>query len=110
MFNLKNILTQNIQEIWGIMKRPILRIIGVEEGQKVPTPKPRSYFQENHRRKIFNLKKKMPINIHGAYRTPIILDEKRKSTHHKIIKTLNLYNKERILREKEQVKNKGRPI
>ena len=28
----KKFLTQNIQEIWDTMKRPNLRIIGVEEG------------------------------------------------------------------------------
>ena len=28
-------LTQNIQEIWGTMKRSNLRIIGVEEGEVV---------------------------------------------------------------------------
>ena len=29
----KKFLTQNIQEIWDIMKRPNLRIIGMEEGK-----------------------------------------------------------------------------
>ena len=30
----KNLLTQNIQEIWDTMKRPNLRIIGIEEGKE----------------------------------------------------------------------------
>ena len=53
-----------------------------------------------------NLKKEMSINIHEADRTPIRLNQKRKSSHHVIIKTQNLQNKERILksaREKDQV-------
>ena len=54
----------------------------------------------------------IPINIQEAYRTPIRLDQKRKSSYHIIIKTQNLQNKERILkaeREKGQVIYKGRP-
>ena len=48
-----------------------------------------------------------------AYRTPNRLDQKRKSSCHIIIKTLNLQNKERILktaREKCQVTYKDRVI
>jgi hypothetical protein len=55
----------------------------------------------------------MPINIQEVYRTPNSLDQKRNSSHHIIIKTPNAQNKERILkavREKCQVKYKGRPI
>jgi hypothetical protein len=55
----------------------------------------------------------MPINIQEAYRTPNRLDQKRNSSHHKIIKTPNALNNERILkavREKGQVTYKGRPI
>ena len=54
----------------------------------------------------------MPLKIQEVYRTPNRLDQK-KSPHHIIIKTLNIQNKERILkaaREKEQVAYKGRPI
>jgi hypothetical protein len=56
----------------------------------------------------------MPINIQEAYRTPNILDQKRNSSHHIIIKTKtpNAQKKERILkevREKGQVIYKGRP-
>jgi len=40
-----------------------------------------------------NLKKEMPINIHKAYRTPNRLDQKRKSSHHIIVKTQNAQNK-----------------
>jgi hypothetical protein len=34
MLNLKKLLTQNIQEIWDTMKRPNLRIIGMEEDEE----------------------------------------------------------------------------
>jgi hypothetical protein len=56
----------------------------------------------------------MAINIQEAYRTLNRLDQKRKSSHHIMIKIiLNAQNKERTLkavREKGQVTYKGRPI
>ena len=55
----------------------------------------------------------MVKNVQEAYRTPNILDQKRKSSRHIMIKTLTAQNKERILkaiREKVQVKYKGRSI
>ena len=55
----------------------------------------------------------MAIKVQEAYRIPNKWDQKRKSSHHIIIKTLNAQNKERILkaaREKGQVTYKGRPI
>jgi hypothetical protein len=51
----------------------------------------------------------MPINVQEAYRTPR-LDHKRESSHHTIIKTLNVQNKEKTAREKGLVPFKGRPI
>jgi hypothetical protein len=55
----------------------------------------------------------MPMNIHKAYRSPNRLDQKRNSSCHKIVKTPNALNKERILkavRERGQVTYKGIPI
>jgi hypothetical protein len=54
----------------------------------------------------------MTIKAQEAYRTPNKWDQKRKSPCYIIIKTLNIQNKERILkaaREKGQVTYKGRP-
>jgi hypothetical protein len=55
----------------------------------------------------------MAIKVQEAYRTPKKWDQKRKFSHHIIIKTLNTQSKERILkvaREKGQVTNKDRSI
>jgi hypothetical protein len=55
----------------------------------------------------------MAIKVQEAYRTSNKWDQKRKSSHHIIIKMLNALSKERILkdaREKEQITYKGRPI
>ena len=52
----------------------------------------------------------MAINIQEAYRTPSRLDQKRNPSCHTIIKTLNVQNKERILKvvmEKGQVTYKA---
>ena len=54
----------------------------------------------------------MPMKIQEAYKTPNRRHQK-KSLYHIIIKTLNIQNKEKILRaakEKGQVTYKGRPI
>jgi hypothetical protein len=55
----------------------------------------------------------MAIKVQEAYRTPNKWDQKRKSSPHIIIKTLNAQKKERILKaasEKGQVTWKCRPI
>jgi hypothetical protein len=55
----------------------------------------------------------MLINLQEAYKTPNRLDQKRKSSWSIIIKTLNIQNKERILRAargKDQVTYKDRAI
>jgi hypothetical protein len=55
----------------------------------------------------------MAIKVQEAYIVPNIWDQKRKSSHHIIIKTLNAQSKERILKaalKNGQVTYKGRPI
>jgi hypothetical protein len=93
------------------MRRPNLRIIGIEESEDPQLKGPVNIFNKVIEENFPNLKKEMPINIQEAYRTPKRLDQKRNSSCHIIIKTSNAQNKERILkavRGKGQVK--GRPI
>ena len=55
----------------------------------------------------------MPIKVQEAYRTTNRSDQKRESSHHIIIKTENVQNKERILkaaRRKGQVTYEGRTM
>jgi hypothetical protein len=62
---------------------------------------------------FLNLKKDVPMSIQEAYRTSNILDQKRNSSHHIIVKTTIAQNKERILkavREKGQVTFKASSI
>ena len=95
------------------MRRPNLRIIGVDENEDFQLKGPANIFNKIIEENFPNLKKEMPMNIQEAYRTPNRLDQKRNSYQHIIIRTTNALNKDRILkavREKGQVTYKGRPI
>jgi hypothetical protein len=94
----KKLLTQNIQEIQDTKKRPSLRIIGIEESEDSQLKGPENVFNKSIEENFPNLKEEMTINVQEAYRTPNRLDQKRKSSHHIIIKTLNTQRKERILK------------
>jgi hypothetical protein len=95
------------------MRRPNLRIIGIEQSEDSQLKGPVNILNKIIEENFPNLKKDMPMNIYEAYRTPNRLDLKRNSSCHIIIKTPNAQNKERILkavREKDQVTYKSRPI
>ena len=83
----KKILTQNIQEIQGTMRRPNLRIIGKDENEDFHLKGPLTIVDKIIEENFPNLKKEMPINIQEAYRTPNRLDQERNSSHHLIVKT-----------------------
>ena len=78
----KKFLAQTTQEIWDTMKRPNLRTTGIEEGKELQLQGPENIFNKIIDENFPNLKKEMPINIQKAYRTPIRLDQKRKSSCH----------------------------
>jgi uncharacterized coiled-coil protein SlyX len=109
----KKLLTQNIQEIQDTMRRPNLRMIGIEVSEDSQVKGTVNIFNKIIEENFPNLKKEMPMNIQEAYRTPNRLYQKRNSSCHLIIKTPNALSKERILkavREKGQVTYKGRTI
>jgi uncharacterized coiled-coil protein SlyX len=109
----KKLLTQNIQEIQDTMRKPNLRIIGIEDNEDSQLKGPVNIFNKVIEENFPNLKKEMPMNIKETYRTLNRLDQKRNSSCHIIIKTSNALNKERILeavKGKGQVTYKGRPI
>ena len=88
------------------MRKPNLRIIGVDENEDFQLKGPANIFNKIIEENFPNLKKEMPMNIKEAYRTPNRLDQKRNSSCHIIIKTTNALNKNRILkvvREKDQI-------
>ena len=94
----KKLLTQSIQEIQDTMKRPNLRIIGIEENEDSQLKGPENVFNKIIEENFPNLKKEMAIKVQEAYRTPNKWDQKRKSSCHIIIKILNAKSNERILK------------
>jgi hypothetical protein len=72
----KKLLTQNIQEIQDIMRRPNLRIIDKEESKDFQLKGPVNIFNKIIEENFPNLKKEIPMNIQETYRTPNRLDQK----------------------------------
>ena len=62
----KKILTHNIQEIHETMRRPNLRIIGVDENEDFKLKGPANIFNKIIEEKFPNLKKEIPMNIQEA--------------------------------------------
>ena len=62
------------------MIRPNLRIIGIEEMEDSQIKGSVKTFNKNTGENFPNLKKKMPMNIQEAFRTPNTLDQNRKSS------------------------------
>lgn len=72
------------------MKRSNLKIIRIKEREDPWFPGRENIFNKVIEENFPNPMKKMPINRHEAYRIPNRLDRKRKSSHHIIIKILNV--------------------
>ena len=78
----KKILSQNIQEFQGTIRRPNLRIIGVFENEDYQLKGPASIFNKIIEENFPNLKNDIPMNLQEAYRTPNRLDQKRNFSSH----------------------------
>ena len=61
----KNVIIQNIQEIQDTMRKPNLRIIGIEESEDSQLKGPVNTFNKIIEENFPNLKKEMPMNIHS---------------------------------------------
>ena len=95
------------------MRRPKIRIIGVDENEDFQLKGTANIFNKVIEEKFPNLKKEMPMNIQEAYKTPNRLDQIRNSSWHIIIRTTNALNKDKILkpvRVKGKETYKGRTI
>jgi len=89
----KKLLTQDFQEIQDTMRSPNLRIIDKAENEDSQFKGPVNIFNKIIEENVPNLKKKMPMNIQEAYRTPNRLHQKRNFSHHIIVKISNTQNK-----------------
>jgi hypothetical protein len=104
---------RNMQELTDSIKRPNLRIMGIEEREQVQAKGICNIFNNIITENFPNLEKTMPIQLLEASRTPNSLDQNRTTPQHIIIKTTSTENRERILkgvREEKQITCKGKPI
>jgi chromosome segregation ATPase len=85
---------RNMQEFTKSIKRPNLRIMGIEGGEEVQTKGIRNIFSKIITENLPNLEKTMPIQVQEASRTPNRLDQNKTMPRHIIIKTTSTENKE----------------
>ena len=74
------------------MKRPNLRIIGIEEGLEKQTKEMNNLFNEIISENFPNLKKEMKNQIQEAYRIPNVQNCNRSTPRHIIMKIPNTQN------------------
>jgi hypothetical protein len=89
------------------MRRPTLRITGVDENEDFQLKGPANIFNKIIEENFPNLKKEISTNVQEDHRIPNSLDQKSNSSQHIIIRTTKALNKDRILKA---VRGKGRPI
>jgi chromosome segregation ATPase len=65
----------NMQELTNSIKRPNLRIMGIEEGEEVQAKGISNTFNKIITENFPNLEKAMPIQVQEASRTPSSLDQ-----------------------------------
>jgi hypothetical protein len=100
-----------MQELTDSIKRPNLRIMGIEEGEEVQAKGMRNIFNKIITENFPNIEKMMLIKVQEASRAPNRSDQNRTSRHI-IIKTTSPETRERILkavREKKQITHKVNP-
>jgi predicted metal-dependent hydrolase len=68
---------RNMQELMDSNKRPNLRIMGIEVGEKVQAKGILNIVNKIITENFPNLEKAMPIQVQEAFRTPNRLDQKR---------------------------------
>jgi hypothetical protein len=103
---------RNIQELTDSIKRPNLRIMGIE-GEEARAKGIHNTYNKIITENFPNLEKVLLIQIQEASRTPNRFDQNRTSPWHIIIKITSTEKRERILkavRKEKQIIYKGKPI
>jgi hypothetical protein len=102
-----------MQELRDSIKKPILRIMGIDKGEEIQGKGICNIFNKIITEHFPNLKVILPIQVQQASRIPKRLDQNRNSPWYIIIKSTSTDNRERILkavREKKQIPYKCKPI
>jgi hypothetical protein len=103
---------KKMQELTDSIKRPNLRIMGIE-GEEVQAKGMCNIFNKIITENFPDLQKTMPIEVQEASRKPNRLDQNKTTPQHSIITTRSTETRERILktvRERKQTTYKGKPI
>jgi hypothetical protein len=82
-----------MQELSNSIKRQNLKIMGIEEGEKMQAKGIRDIFNNIITENVTNLKKAMPIQVQEASKTPNRLEQNKTSLWHIIIKTTSTENR-----------------
>jgi chromosome segregation ATPase len=80
---------KKMQELTDSIKRPNLRIMGIEEGEEVQAKGMHNIFNKIITENFPNLEKSIPIQIQEASRKPKRSDQRRSTPQHIMIKTTN---------------------
>jgi hypothetical protein len=102
-----------MQELTDSIKRPNLRIIGIEEEEEVQAKVMCNIFNKIITESFPNLEKLILIQMQELSRKPNRHNQNRTTPWHIIIKTTSTKTQEKILmavREKKQTTFKGKPI
>jgi hypothetical protein len=100
------------QQLTDSIKRPNMRIMGIEEGEEVQAKEMRNIFNKIITENVPTLEKTMPIQVQKASEHQTDLT-KIELTHDIVIKITSTETRERILkavREEKQITYKGKPI
>jgi chromosome segregation ATPase len=89
---------KKMQELTDSIKRPNLRIMGIEEREEVQAKGMHNIFNKIIMENFPNLEKDIPIQMQDASRTPNRQDQNRTTPRHITIKTKSSKTKERILK------------
>jgi hypothetical protein len=103
---------KKMQELTDSIKRPNLRLMGIEEDEEVQAKGMYNIFNKIITENFPDLEKSMSIQVQEASRTPNRPNQNRTMPQHIIIKTISTKTQERILkavREKKQITYKGEP-
>ncbi|XP_063671333.1 LINE-1 retrotransposable element ORF1 protein isoform X5 [Pan troglodytes] len=104
---------QSLQEIWGYVKRPNLRLIGVPESDGENGTKLENTRKDNIQENLPNLARQANIQIQEIQRMPQRYSLRRATPRQIIVRFTEVEMKEKMLRaarEKGRVTLKGKPI
>ena len=102
----------NLRELWDNGKRPSIRIIGVPEG-KDKKKDHEKILEEIILENFPKMQKEIITQVQETQRVPNMINPRRNTPRHILIKLTKTKHKEQILkaaREKQQITHKGIPI